>query len=82
MAILKLDKGFVEKLIKNDILDSEKSLNLIGKELSYELKNKELVIQFHKEENMLEISDINGTFGLWFKLKEDKVKRLKEIMGP
>ncbi len=81
MVILKLDKGFIEKLIKDSVLISEKSLNLTGEELTYELKDKELVVQFHKDEKTIEITDINGTFGLWFKLKEDKVKKLKEITG-
>lgn len=85
MVILKLDKGMIEKLLKEIALKPEQSRDLSGKELTLELENKEVVIELHTKDNkkLIEISDINGSFGLWFELKDDKLKKLNEIVkGP
>lgn len=81
---LKLDKGTVEKLLEFKYLKPEESRNLTEKELTLELFDSDVLIELHPKENMVEISDFNGSFGIWFKLTKEKVDKLKEIasMGP
>jgi len=85
MIILKLDKGMIEKLLKETTLKPGQSRDLSGKELTLELENKEVVIELHTKDNkkLIEIADVNGSFGMWFELKDDKLKKLDEILkGP
>jgi hypothetical protein len=81
-VILKLDKGTAEKLIQWIKLKPDQSRNLLGEELTLELENKEVLIEPHKEsyKSMIEISDANGSFGLWIELTSEKIQKLKEIL--
>lgn len=81
-VILKIDKGTAEKLLQWIELKPEQSRNLTGKELTLELENKEVVIEIHKEgyKNMLEISDVNGSFGLWVELTVERIEKIKELL--
>jgi hypothetical protein len=81
-VILKIDKGTAEKLIQWLELKPDQSKNLTGKELTLELENKEVFIEPHKEgyKYMIEISDINGSFGLWIELTNEKIQKLKDIL--
>ncbi len=78
-VILKLDKGTTEKLLEWKELKTNQSKNLTGKELTFELNDEDVVIQIHKNK-MLEIADVNGSFGLWLKLHPDRLKKLKNIV--
>jgi hypothetical protein len=81
-VILKLDKGTTEKLLEWKELKTNQSKNLTGEELTFELNDEDVVIQMHKNK-LLEISDANGSFGLWIKLYPDRLKKLKHIVkGP
>ena len=81
-VVLKIDKGTAEKLVQWLELKPEQSKNLTGKELTLELEDREVLIEPHKEGNkeMIEISDLNGSFGLWIELTNDKVQRFEEIL--
>jgi len=79
VVILKLNKGTVEKLLEFTYLKPEQSRNLTGKELTLEMDDKDFLIEMHEREGMVEIADFNGSFGVWFKLTKEKVKKLKEI---
>ena len=81
-VLLKIDKGTAEKLLQWIEIKPEQSRNLIGKELTLELEDREVLIEPHKEgrKEMIEIADINGSFGLWIELKSEKIQRLKEIL--
>jgi hypothetical protein len=81
-VILKIDKGTAEKLIQWADLKPDQSKNLTGKELTLELENKEIIIEPHKEgyKSMIEISDANGSFGLWIELTSEKIQKLKNIL--
>ncbi|MEM5778429.1 MAG: hypothetical protein QXD43_02300 [Candidatus Aenigmatarchaeota archaeon] len=81
-VILKIDKGTAEKLLQWIELKPEQSRNLTGKELTLELENKEVVIEIHKEgyKNMFEISDVNGSFGLWIELTVERIEKIKELL--
>lgn len=79
-VILKIDKGTAEKLIKWLELKPTQSKNLIGKELTLEIENDEVVIEPHYDKKFIEIADINGSFGVWVQLNKEKSERLKEIL--
>jgi hypothetical protein len=81
-VVLKIDKGTAEKLIQWLELKPDQSRNLTGKELTLELENREVLIEPHKEgyKRMIEISDINGSFGLWIELTNEKIEKLKNIL--
>ncbi|MBN2202853.1 MAG: hypothetical protein JW700_01530 [Candidatus Aenigmarchaeota archaeon] len=82
---LKLDKGMVERLMEWTDIGPEDSKNLSGKELTLELNERDVLIELHKKDGTMEISDLNGSFGVWFKVTKDKVEKLKniiEFMGP
>jgi len=83
IVTLKLDKGTAERLIHWANITPEQSKNIIGKELILEFYDDEVLIQGHKDKK-IEISDVNGSFSLWFKLTEDKLNKLKKILekGP
>ena len=75
----------VERLLEWTAIRPDESRNLIGKELTLEANDKDLMIQFHPKEEMLEISDFEGSFGIWFKVTNDKIEKFKQIikdMGP
>lgn len=80
MVELKLDKGMVKRLLSWKVITKDDAKNLDGKELTLEIRDIDIAIQKHKK--MLEISDVNGSFTLWIKLNEDKIKKLKELLGP
>jgi len=81
-VVLKIDKGTAEKLIQWLELKPDQSRNLTGKELTLELENREVLIEPHKEgyKRMIEISDMNGSFGLWIELTNEKIQKLKDIL--
>ena len=81
-VVLKIDKGTAEKLIQWLELKPDQSRNLTGKELTLELENSEVFVEPHKEgyKRMIEISDMNGSFGLWVELTNEKVEKLKSIL--
>lgn len=81
-VILKIDKGTAEKLIQWLEIKPDQSKNLTGKELTLRLEDKEVLIEPHKEgyRKMIEISDINGSFGLWVELTSEKIQKLKNIL--
>lgn len=83
IVTLKIDKGTAERLIHWVNITPEQSKNIIGKELILEFYDDEILIQGHKDKKV-EISDVNGSFSLWFKLTEDKLNKLKKILekGP
>ena len=81
-VVLKIDKGTAEKLIQWLELKPDQSRNLTGKELTLELENREVLIEPEKQgyKRMIEISDMNGSFGLWVELTNEKVEKLKSIL--
>jgi hypothetical protein len=81
-AILKLNKGTAEKLVQWTELKPGQSMNLSGKELSIEVDNSDLVISPHKEgmKRWLEISDLNGSFGVWIELNRGNVDKLRGVL--
>ena len=79
VVILKLNKGTAEKLLEFTYIEPEQSRNISGKELTLEMDDKDFLIEMHEREGMVEIADFNGSFGIWFKLTEEKAKKLKEI---
>ena len=82
IVTLKLDKGTAERLIHWANIKPEQSKNIIGKELILEFHDNEVLIQKHKNKK-IEISDVNGSFSLWFRLTRDKLDQLKKILeGP
>jgi hypothetical protein len=81
-VVLKIDKGTAEKLIKWIDLKADQSRNLSGEGLTLELEDEEILIEPHEEsyKTMIEISDANGSFGLWIELTSEKIQKLKEIL--
>jgi len=81
-VILKIDKGTAEKLIQWTKLNPEQSRNLLGEELTLELEDEEVLIEPHKEsyKSMIEVTDADGSFGLWIELTSEKIQKLKEIL--
>jgi len=81
-VILKIDKGTAEKLMQWLEIKPDQSRNLTGKELTLRLEDKEVLIEPHKEgyRKMIEISDMNGSFGLWVELTNEKIQKLKNIL--
>jgi hypothetical protein len=82
---LKLDKGMIEKLMEWTDINVDSSKNLSGKELTFEVKDSDILIELHPKEKMVEICDFEGSFGIWFSITDDKIKKFKEIikeMGP
>ena len=82
---LKIDKGTAEKLLEWTDIGPDKSRNIIGKELTIDFNDREVLVEFHPKEKMLEISDLEGSFGIWFNITDEKIEKFKEIikfMGP
>jgi hypothetical protein len=81
-VVLKIDKGTVEKLLQWTEIKSEQSRNLSGKELTLKIDDEEVSLEKQEEghKRMLEISDVNGSFGLWIELTEEKVQKLKKLL--
>jgi hypothetical protein len=81
-AILKINKGTAEKLLQWTEIKPNQSRDLSGKELTLEIENNELIIERHKEDygEILEISDLNGSFGVWIQLTIENVRKLKGIL--
>jgi len=77
---LKIDKGTAERLINWKNIRQEEPKNLSGSELTLELRDDEVLIELHRKENLLEISDLSGSFGLWLELRDDKIQKFKEIL--
>lgn len=76
-----MDKGTVEKMIKDGKVSAEESKNLSGTELTLELKDSDVTIQrfTEKDQDLIEIADVNGTFALWFTPTAEKIGRLRNI---
>lgn len=75
----------VERLVEWTDIGPDQSRNLTGKELTLELNDREVLIELHKKDGTMEISDLNGSFGIWFKVTDDRIEKLKKIiefMGP
>jgi hypothetical protein len=81
-VILKIDKGTAERLLEWIEIKPWLSRNLTGKELTLEIHDEELVIALHRKEGkrFLEVSDVNGSFGLWFELTREKFEKLQRII--
>jgi hypothetical protein len=81
-VILKVNKGTAEKLLQWSEIKPDQSRNLSGKELTLEIENSELVIEYRKEDmkRMLEISDLNGSFGVWIELTKDNTNKIKNAL--
>jgi len=81
-AILKINKGTAEKLLQWKEIKPNQSRDLSGQELTLEIENNELIIENHKKDygDILEISDLNGSFGIWVQLTTENVQRLKSIL--
>jgi len=81
-AILKINKGTAEKLLQWKEIKPNQSRDLSGQELTLEIGNNELVIEKHKKDygDILEISDLNGSFGVWVQLTIENVQKLKGIL--
>jgi hypothetical protein len=75
MATLKIDKGTAQRLTEWTNISEDDSKNLIGKEVTLEIKDNQIIIE--RDKDTLEISDVNGSFGLWIKLDENRLKKLK-----
>ena len=85
VVTLKLNKGTAEKLIEWINIKPEQSRNITGEVLTLELNDKDVLIELHEKENFIEITDFNGSFGIWFELTNERIRKLKEIlraMGP
>ena len=82
MVILKIDKGLTERLMEIKELKEQQARNLKGEELTLNLADNDVVIEVHKDglKNYLEISDINGSFGLWIELTKNKFDKIKHIV--
>jgi len=54
--------------------------------LQLEVEDREIAIELHeKGKRMLEISDVEGSFGIWLDLNRENLEKLKKIienMGP
>jgi len=78
---IKLDKGTVEKLLKEGKVMAEESKNLSGEELTLELKDSDITIQRFKDTgDLIEIADVHGTFGFWMTPTAEKIGKLKNIV--
>ena len=53
-------------------------------EIELNIKDGNLFIESLEEEHkkLLEISDTEGSFSIWFDLTEDRKEKLKKILGP
>ena len=85
-VIVKIDEGTARKLIKQRNISSEEPKDLLGKELTLELNDSDVTIERFKEKkkDVIEISDVNGSFGIWFTPTVEKVGKLKQLLekGP
>ena len=83
---LKINKGTAEKLQEWKRLKVDQSRNITEEDLTLEIEDGELAIELHeKEKRILEISDANGSFGVWIYLNRQKIEKLKQIvekLGP
>jgi hypothetical protein len=80
-VVLKIDKGTAERLIEWIDIKSDQSRNLTGKELTLELENREILIEPHKNrKKFIEISDMNGSFGLWVELTQERIEKIRQIL--
>ena len=83
---LKLNKGTIEKLQEWKTIKSDESRNITEDELQLDLEDREIAIELHeKEKRILEISDVEGSFGIWLDLNKENLEKLKKVienMGP
>ena len=84
VVTLKLNKGTVEKLLEIKDIKADQARNLSEGEVTIELNDNDVLIEIHEKEKMIEIADYNGSFGIWFKITNEKIQKLKELakMGP
>lgn len=81
-ALLKINQGTAEKLLKWTDIKPTQSRNLGSKELTVEIEDDEVVIEKHIEDyrEFLELSDLNGSFGVWVELTKESIQKLKSIL--
>ncbi|MFH1229358.1 MAG: hypothetical protein V1678_02950 [Candidatus Aenigmatarchaeota archaeon] len=81
-TVLKINQGTAERLLQWNELKPDQSRNLSGKDLTLEVHNSEIIVEPCKENNrnMLEISDTEGSFGLWLDLTSERIQKLKSIL--
>jgi hypothetical protein len=81
-VIMKINKGTTEKLLEWKTIRADQSKNITDKDLAIEIENFDLVIEPHKEDGkrMLELSDLNGSFGVWIELTRENVSKLKGVL--
>ena len=83
---LKLNKGTVEKLQSWDTIKPDESRNIIDEELTLELEDRDIAMELHeKGSRKLEISDVEGSFGLWLDINKENLEKIKKViekMGP
>jgi hypothetical protein len=82
-TVLKINQGTVERLLQWNELNADQSRNLSGKDLTLEVHNSEIIVESCKENNkdMIEISDTEGSFGLWLELTYERIQKLKSILA-
>ena len=82
-ATLKLNKGTTERLVEWGKIAEDEPKNITEGDFTLEIDEKNLFLELHTKERgrTLEISDVNGTFGLWLHLNKGKVEKLKQILN-
>ncbi len=83
-VVLKIDKGTAKKLVEQGKIEEEDSKDLTSEEIELNIKDGNLFIESLEEEHkkLLEISDTEGSFSVWFDLTEERKEKLKKILGP
>ncbi|HLC50814.1 MAG TPA: hypothetical protein VJH90_00370 [archaeon] len=83
-VIIKIDRGVAERLLEIGKVRADGFKNIKGEELTLEVDESEIFIERQREgrKGLVEVSDVNGTFGIWFvpegKLKEKLQKALSK----
>jgi hypothetical protein len=82
-TVLKINQGTAERLLQWTELKPDQSRNLSGKDLTLEVNNSEIIVASCRESgrDMLEISDTEGSFGVWLDLTSERVQKLKSILA-
>ncbi len=82
-VILKVDKGTAEKLVDENKIKEDDVKNLSGEEVELNIEDGDFFIEKLKEKHkeFLELSDVEGTFSLWFDLTEERKEKLKKALG-
>jgi len=80
--VIKLNKGTLERLLKDNEIEEDMALNLTDEEVTLKLKDSEIFIDPNRNDKKLEISDVSGSFGVWFKPDAEKRKRFRKYLYP